>query len=326
MCTKFEMTKDKRNNSLDASCGLMITYMIYGHICLWCNVPQIETAPKLLFFFMPWFFFKSGMYFRPKTFTDTVVGCCRRLLIPYLIFSIIGQIVFSIMWLVDGRTPLMDYFIRPIRTLIHEGAVVGNSPLWFLFTLCIVKLVFELSAMKGIKMTYILWSSLLVSYILNYIGFHDYFYIANASTGCLFFASGYILKDKQYSKWYIILFVCIYILYVYFYPSYFDFRSNTIDNNSYIFCILACIGGIIAVNNIFRFLGGLKFLNDIGKNSMTYYVIHWIVLGLSSLFFRNLLNMSDGMKLFICYCLANIILLPLADMAFNRKMKWMIGK
>ena len=53
-----------RDTSLDNVCAIMIIYMIYGHVCLWCGVKQNEILTRCLYFFMPWFFFKSGMFFR----------------------------------------------------------------------------------------------------------------------------------------------------------------------------------------------------------------------------------------------------------------------
>lgn len=68
------MEKKKRDESLDAVCGLMIVYMIYGHICLWSGIQQIEWIPRLLYFFMPWFFFKSGLFFKPRSLKEELVG------------------------------------------------------------------------------------------------------------------------------------------------------------------------------------------------------------------------------------------------------------
>ena len=94
----------ERDYSLDAACGLMIIYMIYGHICAWSGVQQIELFPRLLFFFMPWFFFKSGMFFREKPFKKEFVNGVKKLIVPYIVFSIIGQLVFYLMWIAKGET------------------------------------------------------------------------------------------------------------------------------------------------------------------------------------------------------------------------------
>ena len=132
-----------RDYSLDAVCGLMIIYMIYGHICLWSGVEQIELFPRLLFYFMPWFFFKSGMFFREKTLKKEFVNGVKKLIVPYIVFSIIGQLVFYLMWIAKGETSCQLYILAPLRTLLHEGAVVGNSPLWFLLSLFCVKIIFD---------------------------------------------------------------------------------------------------------------------------------------------------------------------------------------
>ena len=59
---------------------------------------------------------------------------------------------------------------------------------------------------------------------------------------------------------------------------------------------------------------------------MTYYVAHWVVLGLSSILFRNILGLSDGYTLFVAYVLANVTLLPLIDIVSTKKIKWILGK
>lgn len=57
-----------RDNSLDAVGGLLIAYMIYGHICLWCGVKHIEILTRLFFFFMPGSFLRAECFSSQKRF------------------------------------------------------------------------------------------------------------------------------------------------------------------------------------------------------------------------------------------------------------------
>ena len=91
------MNEDKkgaiRNVSLDSVCGLMTGYMIFGHIWSLCGMSSTEFTDAIgsvLSFFMPWFFFKSGLFFRPCNFTSLIKKDFRRLLIPFVVFSTIG--------------------------------------------------------------------------------------------------------------------------------------------------------------------------------------------------------------------------------------------
>ena len=58
---------------------------------------------------------------------------------------------------------------------------------------------------------------------------------------------------------------------------------------------------------------------------MTYYTAHWVVLGVSSLLFQNIMHLI-GYELFVAFSLANFVMLPLLDIFFNKHCKWMIGK
>ena len=317
----------QRDNSLDAVCGLMIVYMIYGHICLWAGVEQVEMFPRLLFFFMPWFFFKSGMFYKARSWQNVISGGARTLLVPYVVFSIIGQFVFYVKWLINGETPWKDFVMTPLRTLLHEGAVLGNSPLWFLLTLFLVRVLFNgcflLDKRLAIGLSLLMG---VVAYFFRIINFHSFFYVPNVCAGLFFYGCGYMMRNKTDKKIVLLVSALLYLSYIILYPSYYDFRSNEIKMEVYPYCIAACIGAIVSVNSLFKRLVFLqKPFVVIGKNSITYYAVHWIVLGVSSLLFQNVMDLN-GYSLFIAFVIANIVLLPISSMLCNRYCGWMIGK
>ena len=67
---------DKRNNSLDMIAGIFIVYMIVLHILQWCNLTYVfgNVVFHVFSFFMFWFFFKSGMFYREKLSKDILIG------------------------------------------------------------------------------------------------------------------------------------------------------------------------------------------------------------------------------------------------------------
>ena len=321
------MEKKKRDESLDAVCGLMIVYMIYGHICLWSGIQQIEWIPRLLYFFMPWFFFKSGLFFKPRSLSEELVGGARRLLLPYVAFSILGQLVFYVKWLCDGNMPWQNYILSPLRTLLHEGAVLGNSPLWFLLTLFLVRVIFDACFLKGRECAGVLSIvAIIVAYIFRLMDFHTFFYLPNVCAGVFFYGCGYFLREKVNRGYVIAIATLLYVLYAVWFPSYYDFRSNGIAVEAYPFCIIASVGGIISLDWIFKQVSILqKPFVEIGKNSMTYYAVHWLVLGASSLLFQNILNLANY-SLFAAFVMANVVTLPYLDKQLNRHCRWIIGK
>lgn len=66
---KQQRIKSDRKDYLDVVCGIMISWMILGHIIANCDLKEsmFYTIGNRLFpFFMPWFFFKSGMFYKQK--------------------------------------------------------------------------------------------------------------------------------------------------------------------------------------------------------------------------------------------------------------------
>ena len=66
---------DKRNNSLDMIAGIFIVYMIVLHILQWSNLTYLfgNAVFHVFSFFMFWFFFKSGMFYREKLSKDILI-------------------------------------------------------------------------------------------------------------------------------------------------------------------------------------------------------------------------------------------------------------
>ena len=100
------------------------------------------------------------------------------------------------MWIAKGETSWQLYILTPLRTLLHEGAVVGNSPLWFLLSLFLVKFIFDIIYIKFHNRCVYLITLVagLSAYLLRYIDFNNYFYIANICCGVFFYGCGYVLR------------------------------------------------------------------------------------------------------------------------------------
>lgn len=157
----------KRDSSLDTIAGIMTIYMIYIHICPWVGISPLPHVGKFLFFFMAWFFYKSGMFFHNISFSECYKKGIQRLMIPYIIFSIIGWFMFFIRDVIKQEIT-EQYFINSLRQILHEGAVAGNAPLWFLFTLFCVRIIFYLvHKLKQYSVIPICFFGIL-AYILNF--------------------------------------------------------------------------------------------------------------------------------------------------------------
>lgn len=303
-----------RDNSIDVVAGLLIVHVILGHIFQWAHMNSFYApVNRALIFFMPWFFFKSGMYFKDKPINQVLLNT-KRLLLPFAVFSLIGQFFWSIMMYVDGDREISHYLLSPFKTLFAEGAINGNLPLWFLLTLCVVQCVYSLvQSKRGL----VLVVSLLVAYLLNEIGYSKPYLLANCCSGLFFYSAGHILKEYQYKTPIALLSMIIVIAILLIYPSMVDMRSNQLLCGNYLIWCLYSLAAITTINYLSRHLKFeliTKPISFIGRNSMIFYVLHWIIMTIV-LIICVIFNTKD---LFVYFAIgANVIILPIVSHLLN---------
>src|SRR5574344_312877 len=92
---KIEDPNHLRNQGLDTIAGLLIIYMIFGHCSQLADCREniiYVYANRLFYFFMAWFFYKSGM-FHNNAKSIEIKKTALRLLKPYAIYTIMGQVL-----------------------------------------------------------------------------------------------------------------------------------------------------------------------------------------------------------------------------------------
>lgn len=129
---------EKRIPYIDVVAGIMITWMILGHCCYFSNY----SFPfyKFLGFYMPWFFYKSGMLFSSKNPKLQLTKDAKKLLGYFVVFSIIGWLIWSFCCIIDGSVEPKLCVVKSIKLFLHRGCFAGNGPLWFLISLFLVRL------------------------------------------------------------------------------------------------------------------------------------------------------------------------------------------
>lgn len=130
-----------RNKDLDFICGLLIIHMCLSHIALLTNTTY--PLEKLFFFFMPWFYFKAGMYHKEEKEHVIVSKAFKRLMIPFFVFTLIGQLISFVTKHNDNVSNILILLKSTCRQLFWDGAAYGDAPLWFLLSLFLVKILFN---------------------------------------------------------------------------------------------------------------------------------------------------------------------------------------
>ncbi len=138
-------SKTIRDQSMDWIAGLLILVMITGHI-------SQESGHSLrwyalggyswFYFFMPWFFFKSGMFERGGTIHMSKI--LKGLIIPFIFFTLAGYFIWSLQYLAEHEWSFRWITGATLMYLYAAGSFPGNGPLWFLEALIIARMLFPL--------------------------------------------------------------------------------------------------------------------------------------------------------------------------------------
>jgi peptidoglycan/LPS O-acetylase OafA/YrhL len=260
---------------------------------------------------MPWFFFKAGMFFREKPILVEFKASAKRLLIPFALFSFFGACLeYAAKMSHEGFTTAG--FIREnLHDLLMGGALESNPPLWFLFSLFFARIIFNI-LFKKLPDYIIAIIGLLAAGAFLYAPLDLPHYFGNISAGLFFLAAGHFLKDKQFKLPFLIASIVTFIaIYAVNNPQV-DMHLHHVSGGSYFLWLPASLAGIVILDHIARIrLLEKTRLQLIGKDSMTYYVWHWLVIVCVSIVVKRVLpDASTELKIAL-YTIACVIILPL---------------
>lgn len=315
---------------LDNISGLLILDMVFiVHICPNCNIQNSYTYNIWLLFcyFMPWFFFKSGMFYKPDSIP--LSNGIKRLIIPYILFTILGLALHLIFELFARETPLLTILLNIKEDIIYRGGIDWNLALWFLFTLFAVRIITPILN-KLLHISLILIISGLISWSANYFNLIYPVWIGNIALGIMFYTMGFLMREIQYN---ISIFYISFILFLcgFFFPmvTKFDFRCNQIGvTDNYPIVMLYCTSGIITIDNIaFRFLNKpITIISKIGRNSIILYVTHFPILMLClSIIKTTTITNSNYILIIVSISITLTYYLAVSIFLQSDKFRFMIG-
>ena len=297
----------KRDYSLDSVCGVLILYMIFHHSSQFSGTTNdilYTTATRLLGFFMAWFYFKSGMFHKTqKSVKNVIASNCRKFLVPFFVYTIIGEFVrFFFELRSDIHTDIAPFLYSSLVSIIRRSSTTGNMALWFLLSLFFVKCivsVFERFSLPMFSMCIFSLAFFLPTrtLVLSLIDPKTPWVLWQVSLGMFFYSAGCCLKNIQYTRPLFVLSLFVYVILLIFCRSSIDFRSGNLTHGYYTLYMIQSIAGIITFNNIFKLEWlQIPMFKSIGKDSLYYYSLHWIVLTVVV----NL--MGGGKKLRTSFC------------------------
>lgn len=312
----------KRIYYLDSVSAILLIHMILGHCCQWSQTYTYYHAwTYWLDFFMPWFFFKAGMFFKQRSLKEEIRKSYKRLLIPYIYFTVLGT---CILWLKQAIYHELTFrsILSPISAIIHSGAAAGNMALWFLLSLFCVRIIFcffnskinsansrPVRCLWGGCLALICCAFLPVHYVFDINDIHYPVYLSNISSGMAFFLTGYFFKNHVSSKAETAALLIAYIALMIYLPTVVDMRSGQMLSGIFILWLPTAVLGILTINGIFHnYINRYNVLSLIGSQTMPYYCMHWCVIILVSIFFVT--GNEPNFHFLVALIAANSVILP----------------
>ena len=324
---------NQRHRNIDFGAGIMITWMVMYHVLMWqwgLEVPDWSITdpmlipsdihafinpnghlevlnPCVLFpylnFFMPWFFYKSGRFFRKQSSSQLLRHDGRKLLRTYLIWGGIGYVLYVAMRLVDGTATLRGLTYSVVRHTFLTGEAPCNGALWFLLTLfgvhVLANWILPEEQENGRDWRFHCRCGLVVltGYLISITAYRYDFdllpkWVGDGVAGLAFYAAGYLLSRYE-SKWWLLIPCGL----VYLYCCIFGFPMVDMLwckplNGSFWLWMPVAICGIVVFDGLCRVIArlytkieqhvstliGKSLMEAIGRNAMPIYVSHVLLL------------------------------------------------
>lgn len=271
-----------REDYLDSLTGVFILFMVIHH---WQSETQLlsqiyHILLPFFFFFMAFFFYKSGLVFNlHRDCIEVIKSSSKRLLIPFIIYSVIGYSVWGVQLLMENNLHL-NYLYSWISELLMNGALFSNGPLWYLFSLFVIRVLFSFVSGSNYYLIILTIFGLLVAVEMHDIRLYIPIWCYNIPLGIFFFGMGTLKIEKYLNIWAVVLCSLVYISSVLLFPSSVSFFENKLCYGNYYIWIAASISGNLLFNFFLSKLPTIKLLCYIGRHSMTILVWHMPILSI----------------------------------------------
>lgn len=340
---------ENRSHYLDNVCCILIFHVVYTmHIGGACGTkPELLNYLATTFsFFMSWFFFKGGIVHKDVPTKEIIKKSKKRLLYPYLIFLLLGFVLdFIVKYCKTPEFTFLPFFQEETITFITNSTLWPTASAWFILTLFIVRIVFNVLNHKVhplvisvlfpcIAYGVYLLNSKTLGYDFNLTVFDSKislppFYLGNMCNGLALYSMGYYLKEKQFDKRIFAICLGLFVL-KFFWYSGIDFRANQPYGAHFLMAIVYGVSGSVVINNLFKMFLDKKitFVSHVGSNSMLYYLLHLPVMFVAtSLFWNSFADQNYWIQFIILSFIVTISLILFEYILFKfKKLRFIIGQ
>lgn len=307
--------KHSRYKSLDAVAGILMSVVILLHGGLLRSEPF--SVMHVLGFFMPWFFFKAGMFQKQQKLSKkTLLKYLKRYVVPAL-FCVLLTTVYGFLY----------------NRFMGGGADYYPDILWFIEALLISKVLFDFVPDKKAYYIVIAVIAFVISDIISRCNFDLPLILKETPMALFYMATGFLLKDIQYVKskqgLYILLLVVVYALFIVLIPSKVDMRLGVIRYGLFEIAVFGNVAGIVLINNIAKIVEDYVpgVILYIGRESMSYYVLHMLIMSsIGGLLLITGMNHDSQSYLYIRPIAVFFVVPLIICLLVKIKLSWLLGK
>ncbi len=278
---------------------------------------------------------------KPQKWRDAIGKGWTRLLRPFIAWTLLGLALDTLLYGLDRWQGWGIYgeneIIRSIGSLLLNGSVHGNMPVWFLFSYFMVKVfsawIGERKSKWGVAC--VLALAWLLPYGLQQVNFRYPYYLCNACVGFVaFYGTAWLIgkvREIQKVTWrrlWLFAVVGVFVLVPIVCPVSYDIRTNTVYAGIYplwwIWAMTACV--VIAV--LFKHSPWLVLVAKrlglcwAGRKSMFFQCYHWPMLVLLD-FARKVFAFDIPHEWMLAYYCAGLLMIgiPLYFLVNQSKVK-----
>ena len=296
---------------MDAGAGLMMIVTVFHHAGLLQSYPL--SLMHIFNFFMPWFFFKAGMFYKKQRIGFSVCNkYFKRYVIPALFciaIKVMEEIAYG--YLSGGNEDVFQWY---------------PTILWFLEALLLCRIIFDLLPDKKQVYYLVAVATFIIADIINRNEPSLPLIVKEIPMGLFYMSIGYLLKDIQYVKSKDVIILVMFFMYVLFLtviPSKVDMRMERILFGLFEVAVIGNIVGIVLLNNLTKICEPFipRFLAFIGKESMSYYIMHMSIMRAASVILV-LCGISTYFKAFIVFLTVPVVIIIMEKL----RVGWLLGK
>lgn len=168
-------------------------------LIVWGHTFPTDVTPFIYSFNVPLFFIVSGFLFKQEASFGTMLKKnWHSLILPYLLLCLIKDFSHFIKHYDDFN----ELILTPLGILsgfhtFFDAPAAKN--LWFVYTLILLKVIFQLVGNKNINFIVTLLLSFVGIYICHIYNYHPMWAVTNTFLALPFFMLGYLISSKNYT-------------------------------------------------------------------------------------------------------------------------------